>query len=200
MDAQQATQQGFAEGGHVVLRPVKEDDLRELARLLAENPYERERLPWTYQRLKKKFEDKDKPGLWDKERKTYVVLRKSGGVVGFIQETVWQSGKHWCELHVADRLADRDTLGADLVQAYFAYMQKWYRPWRISFAILALEQQKADWLTSAGFEKELLFEQAVFYEGKPEALCYFTWISDWALAARAGNFVVPGEGDEGSGD
>lgn len=188
-----ATERGFATGEHVVLRPVLETDLAELAKLMAENPYAPEPTPWTYQRLKKKFEDKDKPGLWDREDRTYAVVRRQGGVVGFIHEETEKDTKHWCELHIAMHEPDCDILGRDMVAAYLAYKQRWYRPRRISFALLLLEHQKVAWLTAAGFERELVFEQSVLHQGRPVALAFFTWIADWALASRGERHKVAGE-------
>ena len=57
-------ERGFAEGEHVVLRPVLESDLAGLAELMAQNPIEA--LPWTRQRLTKQFKDEKEPGLWSK--------------------------------------------------------------------------------------------------------------------------------------
>ena len=59
-----STERGFVEGEHIVLRPVLEKDLEQLAPLMAQNPCERKPTPWTLQRLKKKFEDEKDPGLW----------------------------------------------------------------------------------------------------------------------------------------
>ena len=183
------------------MRIVAEDtSLMPLARLLAENPYGQEQAPWTYQRLKKKFEDKDKPGLWDRENKTYSVVRKQGGAVGFINENTSDNQMFWCELHVGNGLSDRDALGADLVAAYLAYKERWHRPRRISFALLLVEEQKTQWLTAAGFEQELVFERAYFHQGQATALAYYTWCADWALARRAEQHPVPGEEDPRRGN
>jgi len=189
------TERGFASGEHVVIRPVLESDLKELAQLMAENPYAREQVPWTYQRLKNKFEDKDKPGLWDREDKTYTVVRKSGGVVGYINERTSDGQMCWCALHIGSSIDERDALGADLVAAYLAYLKRWHRPRRISFALLQLEEQKTRWLTSAGFEQELVFERAYLNQGRAVALAYYTWCADWALAQRAERCPVPGENE-----
>jgi hypothetical protein len=194
-NAQLQQERGFATGEHVVIRPVLESDLKDLAQLLAENPYCAEQVPWTFQRLKKKFEDKDKPGLWDHENKTYSVVRKRGGVVGYLKENSGDNQMYWCELHIGDRSSDRNALGTDLVATYLAYKERWHRPRRISFALLLLEEQKAQWLTAAGFEQELVFERAYFHQGQTVALAYFTWCADWALAMRAEQHPVMGEDD-----
>jgi len=186
-------EKGFAEGEHVVLRPVLEDDLRELAQLMAENPYEHEPTPWTYQRLKKKFEDKDQPGLWERENKVYSVVRKSGGLIGFLKEAAERGDMYWCILHLGESLPDRDALGLDLVATYLAYQQRWGKPRRISFDLLLIEEQKVQWLEGAGFERELVFERSVLYRGEPVAVGYYTWIADWALARRAERVLAPGE-------
>ena len=104
-------ERGFCEGEHVVLRPVREADLPELARLLAENPYEREPLPWTHQRLKQKFEDKEKPGLWEDEKRIFAIARKSGGLVGFVRENQdWSPTICWNAMHVDQAAPDRDAV------------------------------------------------------------------------------------------
>ncbi|MBN2080971.1 hypothetical protein JW859_02065 [bacterium] len=177
-------QQGFAEGQHVVLRPVLEDDLAALAGLMAENPLEP--LPWTLQRLKNKFEDKDEPGLWGKTARHFVIVRHNGEVVGFLKESDDSNrGMHWNELHIKDGLADRDVLGVDTLTAYLAYKQKWHNPLRISFDVLRPETEKATWMVEAGFELELTQERVLFYRGQPEARCLYTWFSEELLNAPA---------------
>jgi len=183
-NAEAKTEKGFAEGEHVVLRPVLEDDLPELAKLMAENPGEREPTPWTHQRLKKKFEDKKEPGLWGKRERYYVIVRKSGGVVGLLrEEDDYNRGIYWNELHVADALADRDQLGRDVAATYLAYKQRWHDPLRISFDLLRVEKTKIAWLEACGFELELTQERSVLYRGKPEARCFYTWLSETLLNA-----------------
>jgi hypothetical protein len=178
-----------------VLRPVLQADLAELAKLMAENPYNHEQVPWTYQRLKKKFEDKDNPGLWERGDKTYAVLRRQGGIAGYATENTSDNQMYWCTLHVGSGISDRDALGIDLVATYLAYQKRWHQPRRISFAVLLLEDQKAGWLTAAGFEQELVFERSYFHNGQATSLAYYTWCADWALAMRAERHPVPGEED-----
>ena len=171
------TERGFATGKHIVLRPVLETDLTELARLMAENPAET--LPWTPQRLKKKFEDKSEPGLWGKSQRYFSIVRLNGGVVGYLTERESkQAGIFWCFVHVADRLVDRDELGRDLVSAYLEYKQKWHNPLRISFEILGCESAKAAWLKAGAFELELTCERMVMQMGRPESICTYAWYSD----------------------
>jgi hypothetical protein len=177
---------GFAEGKHVVLRPVLETDLAELAKLMAENPGET--LPWTLQRLKKKFEDEKEPGLWSDTNRVFVAVRPQGGVVGYLAERQSkQAGIFWCFTHVADGLDRRDELGRDLVSAYLAYKRKWHNPLRISFEILGCESDKAAWLQTGGFELELTCERMVMHMGRPESICTYAWYSErleQALASR----------------
>jgi len=194
------TEIGHAAGEHIVIRPVLVDDLRDLAQLLAENPYEDEPLPWTYQRLKKKYEDKENPGLWSHNAKTYTVARKQGGITGFIRESIDAGAKLWCGLHLGMDIPDRDALGGDSVATYLAFKQTWQRPRRISFALLLAEEQKCRWLAAAGFELELVFKRAHIYLGKPATLAYYTWCADWALAMRAEPCPVPGEEDPRRGN
>jgi len=187
-------ERGFCTGGHVVLRPVKEQDLPELARLLAENPFEREPLPWTYQRLKQKFEDKEKPGLWEDRTHYFTIVRKTGGVVGFLHESEdFNPGVCWNRLHIDEAAADRDLLGPDAIWAYLEYKRRWHNPHRLSFNILRPEEDKAGWLTQAGFELELVMERVLLYRGVPEAECLYTWLSPQALANRADDGPVAGE-------
>lgn len=170
-------ERGFAEGEHVVLRPVKEDDLRDLAALLAECPCEEKPMPWTHQRLKKKFEDEKEPGLWGKRERHYAVLRKTGGVVGFLHERDdWSVGIFWCVMHVAEALEDRDELGRDVIAAYLAYKRRWHDPLRISFNALDPEQAKIAWLEHCGLELELTQERYALYQGEPVALKMYTWL------------------------
>jgi hypothetical protein len=177
-------EKGFAEGKHVVLRPVLEADLPELAKLMAENPLEA--LPWTLQRLKKKFEDKEEPGLWGKSQRYFAIVRQSGGIVGYLKEQEDAiRGMYWNEHHIQDSVADRSLLGLDAITAYMQYKQKWHNPLRISFDVLRPEQEKATWLEAAGFELELTQERVMFYLGQPEARCLYTWFSEELLNAPA---------------
>ncbi len=178
MDANETKiEKGFAEGRHVVLRPVLEADLADLARLMAENP--QESLPWTLQRLKKKFESEKEPGLWGKTDRVFVAVRTHGGVVGYLTERQSkQAGIFWGFTHVADGLDDRGELGRDLISAYLAYKQKWHNPLRLSFDILGCEDEKAAWLQAGGFALELKCERMVMHLGRPESICTYAWYSD----------------------
>ena len=182
-------QRGFAIGEHVVLRPVLEDDLPVLANLLASNPSEPERLPWTHQRLVKKFEDEKAPGLWDEQGRKHVftVLRKDGGeMIGYLREREdWNSGVYWCHFHLADSMASRAELASDLLTTYLAFKRKWHDLLRISFDILGCEEDKASWLAAAGFELELRRERMVLWLGQPQAICTHTWLSERLKAELA---------------
>jgi len=179
-------ERGFAEGEHVILRPVGENDLRELARLMAECPLLDKQLPWTHQRLKKQFEDEKDPGLWKERDKYFAAVRRERGLVGFLHEREdWNRGMYWDSVHVDDRLADRDELGRDIVATYLAYKQRWTDLLRVSFDVLRPEQAKAEWLTASGFELELTRERMVLYLGKAEAILTYTWLSDVLKQALA---------------
>jgi len=170
-------QKGFAYGEHVVLRPVVEDDLKELARLMAEDPCDA--TPWTHQRLKKKFENKEEPGLWGRTSRDYAILRKDGGIIGVLHESEDSNrGIFWNRLHIAEGLADRDELGIDTLRAYLAFKQAWCDLLRISFDVVRPEAGKAGWLGQCGFELELTQERKVLYLGQPEAQCTYTWFSE----------------------
>lgn len=171
---------GFAEGGHTVLRPVLEEDLAALAPLLASNPGEPDRLPWTHQRLKKKFEDEKEPGLWGKSMRMLTAVRRdSGEVIGYVKEQKDENpGVFWAHMHVADGAGDRDTLGPDIIAAYLAYKQRWHDPLRVGFNALGCEADKAGWLETCGFPLELRRERMVLWLGKPEAICTYAWYSD----------------------
>jgi hypothetical protein len=172
-------ERGFAEGKRVILRPVGENDLPEMARLMAECPLLDKQLPWTHQRLKKQFENEKDPGLWKERDKYFAAVRREGGLVGFLHEREdWNRGMYWDSVHVDDRLKDRDELGRDILAAYLAYKQRWHNPLRISFDVLGPEEAKASWLTATGFELELKRERMVMYLGNAEAICTYTWLSD----------------------
>ena len=180
-------QKGFATGEHVVLRPVLEDDLAGLAPLMASNPGEPDRLPWTTQRLKKKFEDEKEPGLWGKQSRMFVAVRKQGGeLVGYLKQHKDENpGVYWCWLQVADGLADRAELVKDMVQAYQAFMLAWHDPLRISFDVLSYEEDKAAWLTECGYPLELRRERMVLWLGEPQAVCTHAWYSERLIAELA---------------
>jgi hypothetical protein len=182
MATEQVTTTGFAVGELLVLRPVLEGDLAALAHLLADNPSEPERLPWTHQRLKQKFEDKDAPGLWDEKGRKYVfaaVRKDTGELAGYLREREdYGSGIFWSYFHIADGLEGRAALAADLLKAYHAYKLKWHDPLRLSFDVLGCEEEKAAWLTAAGFELELKRERMVLWLGQPQSVCTYTWLSE----------------------
>jgi hypothetical protein len=188
-------ERGFAVGEHVILRPVLEADLPELAKLLAENPYDREPQPWTFQRLKQKFEDKDKPGLWEESKRYFAVVRKSGGVVGFLyEEQSWAyAGAVWNRFHISLAAPDRAAMGADMLKAYFDYKQRWHDPQRISFSISSVQPDEAQWLAAAGYEMELEIPHAVLYRGEPASELLFKWISPRLLALHSDDGPVAGE-------
>jgi RimJ/RimL family protein N-acetyltransferase len=194
-DAAPKEERGFAQGALVVLRPVREEDLPELARLLAENPFDREPLPWTHQRLKQKFEDKEEPGLWGKRKRYFAVVRLSGGMVGFIfEEEEWgDSTVCWNRFHVGGRLEDRDALGRDALAAYLAYKRRWNDLRRISFSIGGVEEAKAQWLRDCGFAWEITLEQAVLHQGQPVAEVIYSWVSERVLELRVDDGPVAGE-------
>lgn len=188
-------ERGFAAGELVVLRPVQETDLAELAQLLAENPYDRHPQPWTPQRLKQKFEDKDKPGLWQERERYFSVVRKTGGVVGFIHEedNDGHTGMWWNSLHIAAALPDREALGRDMLAAYIAYKRRWHNPLRIEFSLAACELDEARWLEEAGFELEVALDDAVLYQGRPQAELVYSWISDYVRQLHDNGGPVAGE-------
>jgi len=188
-------ERGFAEGEYVILRPVLEADLPELAKLLAENPYDRKPQPWTLQRLKQKFEDKDKPGLWEERERYFAVVRKKGGLVGFLHEE--QGGAFssmlWNCFHISLALTDRNEVGPDMLRAYFAYKQRWHDPQRIGFSISSVQPDEAQWLAAAGYELELIIPHAVLYRGEPASELVFSWISPRLLAMLSDDGPVAGE-------
>ena len=182
---------GFATGEHVVLRPVLEDDLAALAVLLANNPGEPDRQPWTHQRLKKQFDDEKEPGLWGKSTRVLAALRKdTGEVIGYLKERRDDNpGVVWAWLHVADGTAERETLGPDIIRAFLAFKQRWHDPLRISFDVLGCEADKARWLDGCGFPLEVRRERMVLWLGQPQAVCTHTWYSERLKADLAGRDV-----------
>jgi RimJ/RimL family protein N-acetyltransferase len=189
-----AAERGFAVGEHVVLRPVLEKDLPELAKLLAANPCDDKPQPWTLQRLKQKFEDKDHPGLWGKSEHYFAVVRKAGGLVGFLKEhDEHGSAMYWNRLYIDEHCADRDTLGPDVIKAYMAYKRKWHNPRRVAFDVLRPEPGLGAWLEASGFERDVTFERYMTYLGQPEALCVYSWLSDEVRRNLADDGPVAGE-------
>jgi hypothetical protein len=189
-------ERGFATGELVVLRPVLEDDLPELAMLLAANCCEDKPQPWTLHRVKKLFEDKDSdlPGLWGEHTHYFAVVRNSGGLVGFLRETNEEKNDlYWNRLYIGERHADRDELGPDAAKAYLAYKQKWSTPWRITFETVQGEPGVAHWLEAAGFELEIEYDCLQLHQGQPKAHCCYTWWSEFVLARRVDDGPVAGE-------
>lgn len=202
MATEQTTTTGFAIGESIVLRPVLEDDLPELAKLLAANCCEDKPQPWSLQRVKKLFEDKDSetPGLWGEALRYFAVVRASGGLVGFLRESIeeWgetRSNMFWNRLYIGEQHADRDELGVDAARAYLAYKQKWHVPWRITFEVIEGEPGVASWLEAAGFELEIVFDCLLLHQGQAKAYNCYTWWNEFVRSRRADDGPVAGEED-----
>jgi RimJ/RimL family protein N-acetyltransferase len=164
-------------GSYIRLRAVQEEDLAQLAALMAATPCLRELLPWTAQRLKKKFNDEKEPGLWGRRDRVYLAVRIADGqIIGYIDER-----ERWIcrelHLHVAADAADRDALGHDMLAAYMQVVLDWHDQVRVEAHVLACEQQKQQWLATAGFELEASFSEYHMYRGSPEALQFWGWIN-----------------------
>lgn len=169
--------QTMAAGRHVRLRAAQEEDLEALAALLAETPCPRELLPWTTQRLKKKYNDEKEPGLWGRRDRCYLAVRISDGqIIGYIDER-----QYWVfrdlHLHVADNAADRNALGQDMLAAYMQLVLDWHDQVRLEVFLLECEEQKQQWLAAAGFEREAVFSDYYIHEGRPESLHIWGWIN-----------------------
>lgn len=185
---------GFTAGEHVVLRPPVENDLQALADLLAENPCDESPTPWTHQRLKKKFEDKEEPGLWGRSERYFTVARRTGEVVGFLLERMDDNrGMYWNGFHIAEALEDRDALGPDALKAYMDYKLKWHNPLRISFDVIEPEVQKASWLEQQDYHCEIRLERRMLYRGRPVDQCIYSWLSEQLLNAPGDPHRVAGE-------
>jgi RimJ/RimL family protein N-acetyltransferase len=192
-------ERGFATGELVVLRPVLEEDLPELAQLLAANPCDNKQQPWTLHRLKKEFEDKDSPnsGCWGEEQRLFTVARQTGEVVGFIKEQKESNVPlFWNRLYIGEPHPDRHELGVDAAKAYLAYKCRWYNPPRITFDAVRAEPGVAEYLAAAGFELEIVFEELMLYRGQPTAYCGYTWFSDYLKQHIADDGPVAGEEEE----
>jgi hypothetical protein len=192
-----ARETGFAEGAHVVLRPVMEGDLPELAKLLAANPCDDNPLPWTLQRLKKKFEDKDEPGLWGKSDRYFAVVRLTGGLAGFLRERQDQgSNVYWNQFYIDAGIEDYLAAGCDALAAYLAYKRKWSNPPRVSFEILSRQHELAEILAASVFEFEIALDNWMLHSGQPDSLHVYSWLSDEVLRNLADDGPVAGEEEE----
>jgi RimJ/RimL family protein N-acetyltransferase len=169
--------QNMATGTFIRLRAVQEEDLEQLAALLAQTPCPRELLPWTTQRLKKKYNDEKEPGLWGRRERLYLAVRVADGqLVGYIDER-----ERWTcrdiHLHVADGAEDRDALGGDMLSAYMRMILDWHDQVRFEVFLLASETQKQQWLAAAGFEREVVFTDYYMHEGRSDSLYIWGWIN-----------------------
>jgi hypothetical protein len=182
---------GFAEGSLIRLRPVQEDDLSELARIRAQLPGGRRPLPWTAQRLRKSFENSEKPGLWSEHNKTYCCTDKSGRVVGFIVEEF----EAWIQsftlsFYVDDYREDRDELGREMLQAYMTYLTGWFDPGMVVAELPDNDTQRCAWLEAAGFERDLHMLRTDLCQGEVVGRFAYAWRS---AARRAGEDLSSGE-------
>jgi len=174
--------QRFIEGEHVGLRAVIEGELDALAALMSECPLVmRESQPWTGQKLRKQYGDEKEPGLWTEKRKTYAVVDRGGALAGFIVQRSRENQLYECSLHVADARDGRDALGRDLLACYMKLLLDWSDPVRIETYILAVEEQKAGWLKSAGFELEASFEEMYMFRGEPATGQIWGWVNPRVL-------------------
>jgi hypothetical protein len=187
-------EQGFTAGRHVVLRPVLDSDLEELWPILAQNPYEYEPLPWTHQRLKQKFEDKEELGLWGSNEKYYAVVRSQGGLVGFLREEGEGNPRiTWNTFHLGAAIADREELYRDLLTAFRAYHERWSHALRISFITGGSEREKHSALEASGYAKEIVFERSHYYLGELADEMVHTWCSAEIEALGTDDGPVAGE-------
>jgi hypothetical protein len=181
-DYPQPPERGLAFGELVALRPVLADDLPALARLMAANPAEPERQPWTVTRLQKKFADEKAPGLWNRNDRLYhfiVARREDGAVVGYLREKQdWHGGMYFNHIHVAEQLADWQVLLRDALTTYRSFKQQWLEMLRISFDILGCEEEKAQCLEAAGYGLEVRLERMHLWHGQPQARLTHTWMSE----------------------
>jgi RimJ/RimL family protein N-acetyltransferase len=170
--------QGFARGEMLILRPVQEGDLAELARIMAQAPGGRKPLPWTEQRLKKLFEDEKNPGLWSDAGKYFAAVLHDGTVVGYIREhyEAWIQS-HDLSLHVDERRADRDALGREVVALYMDYLTRWHNPGMVISEPLEIDTQKRAWLEAAGFFLQFTQERSELYQGSVVGRCAYAWHS-----------------------
>jgi hypothetical protein len=187
-------EQGHATGAQIVLRPVLEPDLAELWPVLAQNPYEYEPTPWTHQRLKQKFENKEEPGLWGRLEKYYTVVRKQGGVVGFLRQEVEDNIQiTWNTFHLAAGVEDSAELYRDILRTFRAHHQRWSAPLRISFITGSKEQAKHAALEAEDFMREIVFERTHYYQGELVDDVIHTWLSPDLDTLGADDGPVAGE-------
>jgi len=179
--------QCMASGELIRLRGVQEYDLGRLATLLAEAPSAHVPLPWTEQRLKTKFEDKDKPGLWHDKEKTYAVIRLSNDeLVGFITEHK-DDESVFVFFDIDSQCADRAELGRDVLQVYRGLKTDWSALHRIEVRILSIEQEKAEWLAATGWQLSAQIPQMYFHRGRPADLQIWDWVAPWAEQLGVGD-------------
>jgi hypothetical protein len=64
-----------------------------------------------------------------------------------------------------------------MLAAYMQLILDWHEQVRIEVFLLACEKQKQQWLTAAGFEREVVFTDYYMHEGRPESLHIWGWIN-----------------------
>ncbi|MBN2080976.1 hypothetical protein JW859_02090 [bacterium] len=179
--------QCMAAGEFIRLRGVQEYDLARLARLLAEAPSSLAPMPWTEQRLRVQFEDKDKPNLWHEKKKTYAVIRLANDeLVGFITEHKDDHGV-FVFFDIDQHCADRNELGRDVLRVYRDLKMDWSKLHRLEICILDVEQDKAQWLAATGWQMSAQIPQMYFHLGRPADLQIWDWVAPWAEQLGAGD-------------
>jgi hypothetical protein len=185
---------GLAEGEHIRLRPVQEADLAELARIRAQIPAGRRPLPWTQQRLRKSFENPEKPGLWGEHSKVYACTDKEGRVVGLLIEEF----EAWIQsfnitFQIDEQHSDSEALGRELVAVYLAYLTGWFDPGMVVCEVLDNDARKLAWLAVAGFVRDLHMQRTDLHHGEYAGRIACVWRS---AARLAGADLRTGEPEE----
>ena len=177
----------FVDGELTGLRPVLEGDLEALVHLLNESPLPfGDNIPWTVARLKKKYEDEKKPGLWDEEQRWYAVMKLADNTLcGILRETHWRTGEYGLKLHIADSNPRRCELMSDALRTYVRFKDGFANASRINIDFLDIETEKEACLTEVGFIPQGRIPGVCFHLGERRDYIVYSWIPQWVLDRRA---------------
>jgi hypothetical protein len=177
----------YFNGSLTRLRPVLESDLAVLAPLMSEAPrgFSWDNHPWTVQRLKKKFDDEHKPGLWSAKERWLAITDPQGAICGLLMEERDFNGHSDIEFHIRLSHPQRAALGRDALEAYLQLKQRWFNPTRIQAAVLSVQADERSWLEACGFNFEFTAKRTFMYLGQAVDLDILAWHPQWVLDNRA---------------
>ncbi|MDQ3024462.1 MAG: hypothetical protein M3R04_08790 [bacterium] len=177
----------FVDGGISALRPVLAQDFEAVVNLLNASPVPFGSTPvWTVARLKKMYDDEKEPGLWNKSKRWYTVLRKADSlIVGILVEHCERTGETGLQFQFTESAENSDDLARDALATYLKYRTGFYTTPRINVEFASFEENKQRWLEELGFIYQARIDEGLQWLGERCDLLLYCWIPEWVMSMRA---------------